>query len=60
MEQIEKISLLLGRIEKMEGQAVRLQKGLTCLVQDLSSLRQSLGGNESPFGVIYPHSEPRE
>jgi len=57
MDQIEKISLLLGRIEKMERQAVRLKKELACLVQDLSLLRQSLGENDSPFGVIYPRAD---
>ena len=54
MKQTEKISLLLGRIEYMQDKAVRLQGELAQLVHDLSLLKTSLGGPESPFGVIYP------
>lgn len=57
MEQLEKISLLLGRIEQMQKQAVRLQKELTQFTEDLSLLKESLGSNQSPFGAVYPRTE---
>ncbi|MCQ2410397.1 MAG: hypothetical protein MJ053_02490 [Elusimicrobiaceae bacterium] len=53
MKQTEKISLLLGRLENMEAQVVRLQKELTQFMQDLSLLKKSLGGSESPYGIVY-------
>ena len=54
MKQTEKISLLLGRLELMEGQVARLQRDLTQFTQDLLLLKKSLSGNQSPFGVVYP------
>ncbi len=54
MKQTEKISLLLGRLEHMEGQAIRLQRELTQFAKDLSLLKKSLSGNQSPFGVVSP------
>lgn len=55
MEQLEKISLLLGRIEQMQEQVSRLQKELTGLMQELALLKKSLSGYQSPFGIVYPH-----
>ena len=55
MEQTEKIAILLGRIEQMQQHAVSLRKELDILVEDLSLLKKSLGNDQSPFGVVYPH-----
>ncbi len=57
MEQLEKISLLLGRIEQMQKQAVRLQNELAGLMQELVLLKKSLSGYQSPFGIVYPHTD---
>ena len=57
MKQTKKISLLLGRLEHMEEQAVRLQRELVQFMQDLSLLRKSLSGNQSPFGIVYPRHD---
>ena len=53
MDQIDKVALLVGRIEQMQLQAARLEKDLKHLMHDLSLLKKSLSGNESPFGVVY-------
>ncbi|MCQ2410989.1 MAG: hypothetical protein MJ053_05905 [Elusimicrobiaceae bacterium] len=57
MKQTEKISLLLGRLEHMETQAARVQKELAQLMEDLSSLKKSLSGSESPYGIVYPRKD---
>ena len=60
MEQLEKISLLLGRIEQMQEQVIRLQNELAGLMQELALLKKSLSGPQSPFGIVYPITDGAE
>ena len=56
MNQIEKIAVLLGRINRLEKTASQLAGELTQVLLDLEEVKQVLSTDQSPFGTVYPQS----